>query len=219
MGATERRFGLRGLYAITPETDDDDALRKAVAAAIDGGARLVQYRSKAAPPRDRLAQAGALLALCRARGVPLVVNDDIELAFALGADGIHLGRDDGDPREARKRLPGAILGVSCYDDPELAVAAEGAGADYVGIGSVFASPTKPHAALAGIATLALARSRVRIPIAAIGGITASNAADAVAAGADMLAVISALFDAPDVAAAARALSMPFDTEPDTYVRT
>jgi thiamine-phosphate pyrophosphorylase len=219
MGATERRFGLRGLYAITPETDDDDALRKAVAAAIDGGARLVQYRSKAAPPRDRLAQAGALLALCRARGVPLVVNDDIELAFALGADGIHLGRDDGDPREARKRLPGAILGVSCYDDPELAVAAEGAGADYVGIGSVFASPTKPHAARAGIATLALARSRVRIPIAAIGGITASNAADAVAAGADMLAVISALFDAPDVAAAARALSMPFDTEPDTYVRT
>jgi thiamine-phosphate pyrophosphorylase len=219
MGATERRFGLRGLYAITPETDDAAALRKSVAAAIDGGARLVQYRSKVAPPRDRLAQAGALLALCRARGVPLVVNDDIELAFALGADGIHLGRDDGDPREARKRLPGAILGVSCYDDPELAVAAEGAGADYVGIGSVFASPTKPHAALAGIATLALARSRVRIPIAAIGGITASNAADAVAAGADMLAVISALFDAPDVAAAARALSMPFDTEHDTYVRT
>jgi thiamine-phosphate pyrophosphorylase len=219
MDAAERRFGLRGLYAITPETDDTAALRAAVAAALDGGARLVQYRSKAPAPRDRLAQAGALLALCRARGVPLVVNDDLELAIALGADGVHLGRDDGDPREARKRLPGAILGVSCYDDPDLAVAAEAAGADYVGIGSVFASPTKPQAARAGLATLARTRRRVHIPIAAIGGITASNAADAVAAGADMLAVISALFDAPDVAAAARALSMPFDTEPDPYVRT
>jgi len=218
MDAAERRLRLRGLYAITPETGDTGALCAAVSDAIDGGVRLVQYRSKVPASRDRLAQAGALLALCRARGVPLVVNDDVELAFALGADGVHLGRDDGDPREARKRLPGAILGVSCYDDPELAVAAERAGADYVGIGSVFASRTKPQAARAGPATLARARGRVRIPIAAIGGITAANAAEAVAAGADMLAVISALFDAPDVAAAARALSMPFNTEPDTHVR-
>ena len=219
MDAVERRSRLRGLYAITPETADTAALREIVAAAINGGARLVQYRSKADSYRDRFAQAGALLALCRARGVPLVVNDDVELALALGADGVHLGRGDGDPLEARKRLPGAILGVSCYDDPGLAAAAEGAGADYVGVGSVFASPTKPQAARAGLATLAQVRRRVRVPIAAIGGITASNAADAVAAGADMLAVISALFDAPDVAAAARALSRPFDTEPDTYVRT
>jgi thiamine-phosphate pyrophosphorylase len=219
MSATERRAGLRGLYAITPESDDPAALCRLVAAALDGGARLVQYRAKRLAHRERLARAPPLLALCRARGVPLVVNDDIELALAIGADGIHLGRDDGDPAEARRRLPGAILGVSCYDDAERAVAAEQAGADYVGIGSVFASATKPQAARAGLATLAQARGRVRIPIAAIGGITAANAAEAIAAGADMLAVISALFEAPDVTAAARALSRPFDTESDTYVRT
>jgi thiamine-phosphate pyrophosphorylase len=219
MSATERRAGLRGLYAITPESGDPAALCRLVAAAVDGGARLVQYRAKLLAPRERLARAAPLLALCRARGVPLVINDDIELALALGADGVHLGRDDGDPVEARRRLPGAILGVSCYDDVDRAAAAEQAGADYVGIGSVFASATKPHAARAGLATLAQARRRVRIPIAAIGGITAANAAEAVAAGADMLAVISALFDAPDVTAAARALSRPFHTEPDTHVRT
>jgi thiamine-phosphate pyrophosphorylase len=219
MDATERRSRLRGLYAITPETGDTAALCDKVAAALDGGARLVQYRAKRLSPRERLAQAGTLLALCRARGAPLVVNDDVELALAIGADGVHLGRDDGDPREARQRLPGAILGVSCYDDPDRAVAAERAGADYVGIGSVFASPTKPAAARAGLAALAQARRRVRVPIAAIGGITAANAAAAIASGADMLAVVSALFDAPDVAQAARALSGSFDTEPDPHVRT
>lgn len=219
MDAAERRARLRGLYAITPDAADGAALLAPVAAAIDGGARLVQYRAKGIDRRDRLAAAAALLALCRGRGVPLVVNDDVELALALGADGVHLGRDDGDPRAARERLPGAIIGVSCYDDPERAVAAERAGADYVGIGSVFASTTKPLAAKAGLAALAQARRRTRLPIAAIGGITASNAADAVRAGADMLAVISALFGAPDVAAAARALSRPFDPETDDHVRT
>lgn len=219
MGATERHAPLRGLYAITPESADPATLLRLVAAALDGGARLVQYRSKRLSARERAAAAAPLLALCRARGVPMIVNDDVELARALGADGVHLGRDDGDPARARSLLPGAILGVSCYDDPERAVAAERAGADYVGIGSVFASPTKPDAARAGLAVLVQARRRVRIPIAAIGGITAANAADAVRAGADMLAVITALFDAPDVAAAARALSLSFEPEADTHART
>ena len=219
MSATERRAGLRGLYAITPECRDSAGLLRLVAAAIDGGARLVQYRAKELPPADRVAQAGALLGLCRARGVPLIVNADIGLALALGADGIHLGRGDADPLEARARLPGAIVGVSCYDDPERAVAAEQAGADYVGIGSVFPSRTKPHAARAGLAVLAQARRRTRLPIAAIGGITEANAAAAAAAGADMLAVISALFGAPDVAAAARALSRPFEPDTEDHART
>jgi len=217
--ATERRGRLRGLYAITPETDDLVRLLGLVRAALDGGARLVQYRAKSLAARERLRQAQALLALCRGQGIPFIVNDDLQLAFQLGADGVHLGRDDADPREARRRLPGAIVGVSCYDDPARAVAAAQAGADYAGIGSVFASSTKPQAVRAGLAALSEARRRAPIPIAAIGGITAANAAEAVAAGADMLAVISALFDAPDVAAAARAISRPFDTETDSHVRT
>jgi thiamine-phosphate pyrophosphorylase len=214
----ERPALLRGLYAITPGTDDLARLLGLVGAAIDGGTRLVQYRAKELPPSRRLRQGEALLALCRDRGIPLIVNDDLDLAVALGADGVHLGRDDGDPRRARERLPEAILGVSCYDDPSRVVMAAEAGADYAGVGSVFASTTKPGAARAGCGAIAEARRRARIPIAAIGGITAANAGEAVAAGANMIAVISALFDAPDVAAAARALSRPFDTEPDRHVR-
>lgn len=217
--ATERRGRLRGLYAVTPETDDLARLRGLVSRAIEGGARLVQYRAKRVAARERLRQAESLLALCRDHGVPLVVNDDLALAIALGADGIHLGRDDGDPRVARERLPEAILGVSCYDDVARAVAAAEAGADYVGIGSVFPSATKPQAARSGLAALGEARRRAGVPVAAIGGITPANAAEAVAAGADMLAVVSSLFDAPDVAAAARALSRPFLTDADPHVRT
>jgi thiamine-phosphate pyrophosphorylase len=217
--ASERRRRLRGLYAVTPETDDLVRLRDLVERAIEGGARLVQYRAKRLPARESRLQAETLLALCRERGVPLVVNDDLALAIALGADGIHLGRDDGDPREARSRLPGAILGVSCYDSVALAMAAAEAGADYVGIGSVFPSATKPQAVRSALAVLGEARRRACLPVAAIGGITPANAAEAVAAGADMLAVITSLFDAPDVAAAARALSRPFDTEADSHVRT
>ena len=111
--------------------------------AIDGGARLVQYRAKRLPARARLRQAQALLDLCRGLGMPFIVNDDLALAIGIAADGVHLGRDDGDPRDARARLPEAILGVSCYDDPGRALAAAEAGADYVGIGSVFPSATKP----------------------------------------------------------------------------
>ena len=217
--AIERSGRLRGLYAITPEIDDAAVLRALVSSAIDGGARLVQYRAKGLSSRERLHQAESLLALCRARDVPLIVNDDLELALAVGADGVHLGRDDGDPRVARERLPGGILGVSCYDDVGRAVAAAEAGADYAGIGSVFSSATKPQAVRAGLATLAQARRRARIPVAAIGGITSGNAAEAVAAGADMLAVISALFGAPDVAAAARALSRPFEPDTEDHART
>jgi thiamine-phosphate pyrophosphorylase len=132
---------------------------------------------------------------------------------------VHLGAGDGDPRAVRDGWPEAILGVSCYDQPSLALAAAEAGADYVGIGSVFASRVKPGAVRAPLARLAQARAASGLPVAAIGGITADNAALAVAAGADMIAAISALFEAPDVAQAARALSRPFDTEAHSHVRT
>lgn len=214
----ERRRRLSGLYAITPPCDGVATLVARVRSALDGGARLVQYRAKGLGPAQRLSQAQALLSVCRERGVPLIVNDDLELAAGICADGLHLGRDDADPQQARLRMPVAIIGVSCYDDPARAVAAAAAGADYVGIGSVFASPTKPMAARSGLAAISDAKHLAGLPVAAIGGITAANAAEAVAAGADMLAVISSLFGAPDVAAAARALSRPFDTEADPHVR-
>jgi thiamine-phosphate pyrophosphorylase len=178
---------LRGLYAITPPRADLARIR----AALEGGVSLLQYRSK----ERNAADARAVLQLARGFGVPVIVNDDLELALEIGADGAHLGRDDGDLRAARSKLPGRILGASCYDDLDLARAAVRAGADYVAFGSVFASPTKPQAVRA---PLSLFNADLGVPKAAIGGITLGNARAVIGAGADLLAVISDLFDAPDV---------------------
>ena len=183
---------LRGLYAITPE---EPALVDKVRAALDGGIALLQYRRK----RRDLQEAREIAALAGRYGVPLIVNDDVELALELGAQGVHLGRDDGDLGVARRRLPGRILGASCYNDAELARRAIGAGADYVAFGSVFASPTKPAALRAPLALFATA---LEVPLCAIGGITVHNAPQVLEAGADLLAVVSDLFDAPDIAARA-----------------
>ena len=183
---------LRGLYAITPEVSD---VVEKVSLALQGGVALLQYRRK----RRDLAEARAVAALARRHGVPLIVNDDVELALELDADGVHLGRDDGDLRTARRRLGGRILGASCYDDPELARRAVEAGADYVAFGSVFASTTKPAAVRAPFALFA---TRFGVPLCAIGGITLANAPQVIAAGADLLAVVSDLFDAPDIRARA-----------------
>ena len=136
---------LRGLYAITPADNLLPRLSTLVGLALEGGARLVQYRNKDAPMplsarRRRNCCASAMPT------TPLIVNDDVWLAIEIGADGVHLGRDDADPVMARQALgPKRLLGVSCYDDVERAVAAEAAGADYVAIGSMFVSPTKPGA--------------------------------------------------------------------------
>jgi thiamine-phosphate pyrophosphorylase len=203
------RFELSGLYAITPAMADTDALLERVALALEGGAALVQYRAKDFQPALALEQARRLVALCRAHRVPLIVNDSLELAVAAGADGVHVGRYDAQPAAARAALPHGIVGVSCYAAPETARAAAQAGADYVAIGSVFASATKPGAVRASLDDIARARHAAGLPVAAIGGITAANVAQVAAAGAAMAAVISALFDAPDVAGAARALSQPF----------
>jgi thiamine-phosphate pyrophosphorylase len=186
---------LRGLYALTPEGADlDGELR----AALEGGVACVQYRRKQGT-RD---EAAAVVRLCREFGVPVIVNDDIELALEVEADGVHLGRGDGDLAAARKRLGKRLLGASCYDELARAHAAVAAGADYVAFGSVFASPTKPGAVRAPLALFRQA-SGLGVPLAAIGGITAENAPALVAAGASLLAVISDLFDAPDIRARAR----------------
>ena len=215
----DRRACLRGLYAITPEEPRTDRLLGLVAAALAGGASLVQYRAKGLRPTERAEQARALVALCRARHVPLIVNDDPQLALAVGADGVHLGGDDGEPALARQLLPAGILGVSCYDQPLRAAAAAAAGADYVGVGSLFASSTKPEAVRASLQRIAEARVAGGLPVAGIGGITVDNAPQAVAAGADMIAVIGALFHSPDVEQSARALSSSFITRDPAHVRT
>jgi thiamine-phosphate pyrophosphorylase len=200
---------LRGLYAITPEDLGRAAVMQRVAAAVSSGALCaLQYRRKEAGAAQRLAEARELAALCRRHGVPLVINDDLELTLQVGAEGLHLGREDGDLAGARARLPGRILGASCYDQPGLARRAIAAGADYVAFGSVFASPTKPAATRAPLSLFALP---LGVPKVAIGGITLENAPRVVAAGADCVAVITDLFEAPDVAQRARDFAKIFQS--------
>lgn len=186
---------LRGLYAITPE---GAGIVDKVRQALEGGIALLQYRRK---QRRSLAEARELLALARRYGVPFIVNDDVELALAVDADGVHLGRDDGDLAAARTLLKGKLLGASCYDRLDAARAALAAGADYIAFGSVFPSPTKPSAVRA---PLSLFQHDFAKPVCAIGGITLDNAPQVIAAGADLIAVISDLFDAPDIARQAAA---------------
>jgi thiamine-phosphate pyrophosphorylase len=204
---------LRGLYAVTPDDCLLPRLSTLVDLALQGGVRIVQYRNKVAPPSLRRAQAADLLRICRARGARLIVNDDIDLALSIGADGVHLGRDDVAPgriAEMRATLgPERILGVSCYADIAGAERATTAGADYLAFGSIFASPTKPSAPRASLQLLGEARRRFGKPIVAIGGVTVDNAASAISAGADMVAVITSLFDAMDITARARQFEQLF----------
>lgn len=202
---------LRGLYAITPDSADSEALLRKVRLALEGGIALLQYRSKLASRDRRLLEAKQLKLLAKRFGVPLIVDDDVELALEAGADGAHLGREDGDFVLARKRLPGKILGASCYNQVELARAAVAAGADYVAFGSVFASPTKPDAVRAPLALFAAARA-LGVPLVAIGGVTLENAPRAIGAGAHLVAVISDLFDAPDIGLRARQYRKLFDEQ-------
>jgi len=195
---------IRGLYAITP--DDTDALRLwgLVVRALEGGIDALQFRVKGGAPAQREDLARTVKALADAAGVPMIVNDDVALALAIGAAGVHVGRDDGDPAAIRARIgPHRLLGVSCYDDAARARAMQGI-ADHVGFGSVFASPTKPHAVRAPLALFAEARA-MGLATVAIGGIDRSNAHLPIEAGADAVAVITDLFGAGDPADSARVL--------------
>lgn len=202
---------MRGLYAITPDDPDTARLLTAVDAALAGGCRWLQYRDKVSQPSLRRQRAEALAARCRRHGAALIINDDVDLARAVAADGVHLGRDDGDLAAARAILgPGKILGASCYDDFEAARRAAAAGADYVAFGAVCPSPTKPRAVRAPIELFARCRAELAMPACAIGGITLAAAAPLIAAGASLLAVITDLFSAPDIAARAAAYQHLFE---------
>ena len=202
---------LHGLYAITTGHPAPALTQTgSVAQAIVGGARIIQYRDKGSDQQQRLQDCLELKALCRAQDVLLIVNDDIELAAACAADGVHLGKDDADPASARERLGREVLiGLSCYDDWGHAVQAHALGADYIAFGSFFPSPTKPKAVRANTGLLRRARRELGLPVVAIGGITPENGLPLIQAGADMLAVVSGIFATPDIRAAARAYSNLF----------
>ena len=190
---------LAGLYAVTPDLADTADLVARVEAAITGGASAIQYRNKTADPALARAQAAALARVHAARGALYFVNDDPVLALAVGADGVHVGEDDGAIAAARAIVgPDRLVGVSCYNEFERARAAVAAGADYVAFGSFFLSSVKPDALRADLSLLREASS-LGVPVVAIGGIDADNAGSLFAAGVDAVAVISAVFAAGDVA--------------------
>lgn len=200
-----------GLYAITADELSTSELLHRSRLVLRGGARLLQYRNKLADEALRFEQASALRRLTQEFGVPLIINDEVALAVKVGADGVHLGATDGDISLARARL-GAdkLIGASCYNRLDLAREAAGQGADYVAFGAFFPTEIKPNAPQADLSLLRRARAELSLPVVAIGGITAQNGAALIAAGAGALAVISAVFSAPDIELAAQKFSNLFN---------
>ncbi|MGY6216250.1 thiamine phosphate synthase [Methylolobus aquaticus] len=197
-------FPRRGLYVITRDGEPHEALTASVTSALKGGAAVVQLREKR--PSERARKASLLSGICREFNVPLIINDDAELAASIGADGVHLGREDVSITEARALLGArSIIGISCYDSLARAEDAATQGADYVAFGRFFSSVTKPLASPAHLDTLRAARSRLAVPIVAIGGITKKNGVELIEAGADLLAVVDAVFGENDPETAARNL--------------
>ena len=213
--STERAAKLArmtGVYLLTPDVDDGhDVMITTLELALDAGVSVVQYRNKRAAPAQRRSQLSEVQRLTRAHRALLIVNDDIDLALEFDADGVHLGGGDGDLAEARRRLPRALLGASCYNDMQRAERAVACGADVLAFGSVFASATKPDAVHAPLALITEARTRfAQQRVIAIGGIDTSNIAAVSAAGAHAAALISAVFDAPDPARASASLQLEFE---------
>ena len=207
----------KGLYVITDSTLAGTAgVVAQVRSSLQGGAKVVQYRDKSRDDVTRLAEARQLLTLCRAASVPLIINDDVALAQQIGADGVHLGRHDPVLGSARDRLgKHAIIGVSCYNRFELAEQAVEQGADYIAFGRFFSSITKPNAQVADLQLLQRARKELKVPVVAIGGITPENGGVLIAAGADLLAVIHAVFAQSDVKAACTEFNRLFENQKDS----
>ena len=206
---------LKGLYVVTDRPmclERSMSVDKIVALAIGGGARIIQYRNKQSPHAVRLYEAEQLAKLCRKLDAILLINDDIDIAIEVGADGVHLGQQDTSLAEARSRLrQDKIIGITCHNDIELARQAQAGGADYVAFGRFFPSISKPSAPAASVDTLRQANQELSIPICAIGGITLNNAPELIKNGADMLAVVNAVFGAWKVTQAAKAFTQLFNT--------
>lgn len=206
-----RRRAIKGLYAITPDELDTVKLLQQVEQALLGGATILQYRNKLADAELQLEQASALREMTRRFSTTFIVNDDVQLALKVSADGVHLGAEDGDISAARIAMGrDRLIGASCYNRAPLAVEAVRQGADYVAFGAFFQSSVKPGAVAAEVTMLKNVRNELKAPIVAIGGITVENGKQLIAAGADALAVISALWQAPDITQAAKDFSQLFE---------
>lgn len=200
---------INGLYAITPDTDDTERLLEQVEPVLSQGVRILQYRNKSRNAALRLWQAGLLADACHRHHVLFIINDDVELAYMIKADGVHVGRNDVAIISARSTLgPTAIIGASCYNQLDLAKQAVSAGASYVAFGAVFPSSTKPDAVQAPLSLFAEA-THLGVPTVAIGGITADNAGQVIAAGAHAVAVIGGLFEQDNPAEAAHRIASLF----------
>ena len=211
---------IRGLYGVTPDDADSARLMSRVRGALAGGRRVLHSRNKTADAALRYAQAAALRALCSEYGAALIINDDLELALAVDADGLHLGGEDGSLAAARARLgPNKLLGASCYRSLENAERALAEGADHIAFGSFFVSTVKPGAVRSNPTLLNEAKQRFKVPVVAIGGITLDNASQLISAGADSVAVITALFGAPDVTVAAQKFNALFESSHETKPKT
>jgi thiamine-phosphate pyrophosphorylase len=193
-----------GLYLITPDDTDTQRFLKRVIPLLNPNIAILQYRNKLADLQQQLEQSNVLLTECRRLGIIFIINDNIVLAKSIQADGVHLGEHDGTIAYARQQLGGgAIIGASCYNSLASAQKAANDGADYIAFGAVYASATKPQAQQANLAIFSQA-AHLQIPMVAIGGLTPDNAARTIAAGANFIAVIGAVFDAPDPAKAINA---------------
>lgn len=201
---------INGLYAITPDVINTSNLVLMTNQALTGGVRLLQYRNKAADSNLKLEQAASLLNLCQKFYVPLIINDDLELAIEIGADGVHLGMEDITITEARQRLgSGKIIGASCYNQLKYAIEAEQNSANYVAFGAFFSSITKPSAVAVSIGLIYEAKQYLQVPIVAIGGITSDNALELIRQGVDAVAISNSLFSAIDIEAEAKKITYLF----------
>ncbi|MEE8482440.1 MAG: thiamine phosphate synthase [Acidiferrobacterales bacterium] len=199
-----------GLYVIADTQVIVKNLIDSVAAAIEGGARVVQYRDKSNDTKKRQREATALCALCQQHDIPFIVNDDVDLAQQSEAAGVHLGKHDGAIETAREQLGNnAIIGISCYNELELAHHAAVSGANYIAFGSFYSSPVKPDAVVANSKLLTQAKQELSLPMVAIGGITPENGAELISSGADSLAVISGVFSTNDIRSAAQSYAVLF----------
>jgi thiamine-phosphate pyrophosphorylase len=203
-------FIIKGLYAITPDSADLNTLIRKTQLAIEGGAFMVQYRSKIRNRDVKMQQCAAILRLCREYDVPCIVNDDVEMCRFLEADGVHLGKNDDNIAEVRHILgEDSIIGSSCYDQLDRAKQAQKEGASYVAFGAVFPTPTKPNAPRATLELLREAKREIQIPIVAIGGITMNNAHDVIKTGIDAIAVITSLYESNSIKETAETFSQMF----------
>jgi thiamine-phosphate pyrophosphorylase len=203
-------FIIKGLYAITPDMADSNSLLQKTQLAIEGGAFMVQYRSKIQDRDVKMQQCAAILRLCREYKIPCIVNDDVDMCRVLEADGIHLGEKDDNIAEVRNILgEDAIIGSSCYDQLNRAKLAQKEGASYVAFGAMFETSTKPIAPRATLELLREAKSQIQIPIVAIGGITMNNAHDVIETGIDAIAVINSLYESNSIKETAETLSSMF----------